>query len=299
MENFWAVHAAKAAGLPAIWIVRESIDPRAHFRTLGGLSAMAMETFDLPYRVVFVAKATRDLVRELDVHCNFDIIPNGLRLEAIEPCRSASLREAVRRELAARPGQIVFAIHGTTCPRKGQLEFAQAAMRLLESGRQDLLFVIVGCRPGEYLEQIRDCVRSRADSFRLLPESDQAVRMLAASDVFVCCSHNESYPRVVLEALALGKPIITTLVFGIAEQVSAGFSALAFAPGDVESLAGHMARLADDPAERRRLSEAAVEQWAGLFSYEDMLQRYEELIREAAMTGEDVEASVAPARAAA
>lgn len=299
LENFWAIHAASMSGLPAIWIVRESVDPSAHFRTLGGLAAMAVDTFELPYRVVFVAKATRDLMRELDTQCNFEVIPNGLRPAAIEPFRSAAVRESARRDLGANSGQVIFAIHGTTCPRKGQLEFARAAMRLLESGRQDVLFVIVGCRAGEYLEQIRSCVQPRADAFRLLPESDQALQMLAASDVFVCCSHNESYPRVVLEALALGKPIITTLVFGIAEQITANFSALVFKPGDVDALTDCMAQLADDAEERLRLSEAATEQWGGLFSYQDMLRRYEERIREAAMTGHDADDSIAPTRAAA
>jgi GT2 family glycosyltransferase len=286
LETFWAVHAAKIVEMPAIWIVRESVDPRQHFRILGGLAATALETFSLPYRVVFVAKATRKLMQDYDHRHNFEVIHNSLRSAAIEPFRAPAKRIAARSEINAGPDHTVFAIHGTTCPRKGQLDFARGAVRLLESGRRNLLFLIVGCRPGEYLEQIRECVARHADSFRLMPESDGALRMLAASDVFVCCSHNESYPRVVLEALAMNKPIVTTTVFGIAEQVTPNFSALSFDPGDIDALAAHLARLADDPAERRRLAEGAAIEWAGLAGYDELIERHEQLIREAALIGQ-------------
>ncbi len=289
LETFWAVHAAKMVDMPAIWIVRESVDPRQHFRVLGGLAPTALETFSLPYRVVFVAKATRKLMQEYDHRHSFEVIHNSLRLAAIEPFRAETERIGARSEIDAGPAHIVFAIHGTTCPRKGQLDFARAAVRLLESGRRNLLFLIVGCRPGEYLDRIRTGVARHGDSFRLMPESDGALRMLAASDIFVCCSQNESYPRVVLEALALGKPIVTTTVFGIAEQVTPNFSALTFDPGDVDALAAHMARLADDPTERRRLADGAAIEWAGLASYDEMIERHERLIREAALTGRAVD----------
>jgi hypothetical protein len=64
---------------------------------------------------------------------------------------------------------------------------------------------------------------------------------------------------VILEAMALGLPIITTLVFGIAEQVRPSFNALTYQPGDVRTLARHLALLAED--ERRRRSLAAASPW--------------------------------------
>ena len=284
LDSFWAIHAARAAGVPSLWSVHESVDWREHFRQYGGLAAAAAQAFSMPYRVVFAAKSTRLLFEELNCRHHFDVIPSVLRPDSLVPYRDPDVRGAARREIGADSGRTVFAIVGTTCPRKGQLDFTRAAMQLLEGGRRDLLFLIVGCRPGEYLDRIQKCVAGRRDAFHFAAETDGALRLLAASDVFVCCSENESYPRVILEALALSKPIVTTLVYGIAEQVSANFSALTYLPGDVASLAKHMARLADDPAERQRLSDGARQQWDGLLNYADMVERYEQLFLEAAMT---------------
>ncbi len=296
LDSFWAIHAARIGGLPALWIIRESVDWRTHFRQYGEFAAAAVQTFALPYRAVFVAQATRDLFEDLNTRHNFDVIPNGLRNGTIERHRDAAVRQHARRELGASADQVVFAILGTTCPRKGQLDFAKAAVELLAKNRRDVLFVIAGCRNGDYLEQIRRWVQPWAESFRLLPESDQALRVLAASDVFVCCSDNESYPRVVLEALALDKPIITTTVFGIAEQISPGMSALTFEPGDIDTLSGHMSRLAGDANERLRLGDAAAQQYLALPDYEEMVENYERLILEASLV-EPLPAKLAANRA--
>ena len=58
----------------------------------------------------------------------------------------------------------------------------------------------------------------------ILPETAEPGRFYQAADVFVCTSRVESFPRVTLEAMAHGLPIVTTPVFGIREQVRPGTS---------------------------------------------------------------------------
>jgi glycosyltransferase involved in cell wall biosynthesis len=58
--------------------------------------------------------------------------------------------------------------------------------------------------------------------------------------VFVCTSRIESFPRVVLEAMAYGLPVVSTRVFGIAEQVGENVNALLYDPGDASRLAAHL-----------------------------------------------------------
>ena len=74
--------------------------------------------------------------------------------------------------------------------------------------------------------------------------------------MFCCTSRIESYPLVIMEAMAAGLPIITTPVFGIAEQVQPSVNALIYQPGDVAALARHLASLAEDEALRRSMAEA-------------------------------------------
>ena len=109
--------------------------------------------------------------------------------------------------------------------------------------------------------------------------------MVRASDVFACCSTQESYPAVILEAMAFELPIITTTVYGIAEQVIPNVSALTFAPGDVGTLARHMESLLDSPTERRRLGESALCNLGAIISHQEMVEDYEQLFLEAFVAG--------------
>jgi glycosyltransferase involved in cell wall biosynthesis len=288
LDTFWTIHGAQMIGLPSLWIIRESCsDIRRYYEVLGPwMVAPAEQTFAYPYRIIFVARATRALYAPVSSYRNMSVIPNGLRRDKIDRFRQLHERDELRRELGIPVGRTVFLITGTVCERKGQLEFAQAAIRLIERGRRDVLFLIVGCFPSEYQARIEELLEPHSEFFQLVPTTDKSLHYLFASDVFVCCSRNESYPRVILEAMAAEIPIITTPVFGIAEQVSHNFSALTYAPGDVETLAAHMVRLADRSDERDRLRRGAIRQFNSLTSYDQMLAQYERLIIEAAMTRE-------------
>ena len=73
--------------------------------------------------------------------------------------------------------------------------------------------------------------------------------VLRGADVFVSSSWAESFPYVVLDAMALGRPIVATRVGGVAEAVRDGESGLLVAPRDAGALARALNRLLSDPAE--------------------------------------------------
>ena len=82
--------------------------------------------------------------------------------------------------------------------------------------------------------------------------------------------------------MACGLPLITTPVFGIAEQVREHINALFYDPGDVEGLAGRLAELIRD--DRRRRAFAAESPWVlrSLPSHPWFVDQYESLFRAAA-----------------
>lgn len=80
---------------------------------------------------------------------------------------------------------------------------------------------------------------------------------IAAADVLVLPSFMEGLPLVLIEAMALGKPVIASGVAGIPELVEAGFNGILVPPSDVEALADGMVRLALNSDERLRLGQAA------------------------------------------
>jgi glycosyltransferase involved in cell wall biosynthesis len=81
---------------------------------------------------------------------------------------------------------------------------------------------------------------------------------IAAADALVLSSIREGTPIAILEAHALGKPVVTTAVGGIPDLVRDGETGLLTRPGDVRALSEAVARLVRDEGLRRRLGERAA-----------------------------------------
>jgi glycosyltransferase involved in cell wall biosynthesis len=75
-------------------------------------------------------------------------------------------------------------------------------------------------------------------------------------DVFALSSLREGLPNVVLEAMALETPVVATRVAGVPRLVHDGETGLLVEPGDLDQLAGALARLLADAALRARLARA-------------------------------------------
>ena len=87
---------------------------------------------------------------------------------------------------------------------------------------------------------------------------DDVVRLFRAADVALLTSAWENLPHTVLEALAAGTPVVATAVGGVPEVVREGENGLLVAAGDVEAIAGALARLLGDDALRERLAAGAA-----------------------------------------
>ncbi len=252
LHGYWAVLAARAAGLPSVWSIHESVDPREYFRQLPGFTyELALDALDSADRVVFVADATRRIFTEA-VGRPFRLItvPNGLDVARVERFCAGTSRAQARQALGAAEGRFVWLIVGTTAPRKGQLYFVQAAAQALSrrEGR-DCEFWIVGARESPYLAEVRQAIAASPDPsrFRVVDETPDVYPYYRAADGFVCASLEESLPAVVLEAFAFELPLVSTDVFGIPEMVRREVDGLLVAPQDPTALADAMLRVLRDP----------------------------------------------------
>ena len=215
-----------------------------------------------PYRVVFTAKSTARVWGDLGSNRNFELIHFALDAPRFQEELAAIDRDEARRRLGLEPGPLGVLLVGTICDRKGQRDLA-AAFRLLPAEvASRMKYLIVGA-PGEpdYTRDIRSMVAKlpadRRDRIEIVHGVKDTSSYWAAADLFCCTSRIESYPRVVLEAMAAGLPLVTTPVFGISEQVRDRVNALIYQPGDVQTLARHLATLATDEAMRRSFASDA------------------------------------------
>ncbi len=83
-----------------------------------------------------------------------------------------------------------------------------------------------------------------------------AERVMAAADVVVCSSQFESYGMVNVEAMASGKPVVSTRRGGPSETVADGETGYLVDAGDADALAQHVIALLRDPDLRRRMGAA-------------------------------------------
>jgi glycosyltransferase involved in cell wall biosynthesis len=108
-----------------------------------------------------------------------------------------------------------------------------------------------------------------------------AVRLMAGCDVFVLGSKWEGLPVALMEASALGLPIVATRVGGIPDSFHDGVDAVLVAPGSPDALAEAIERLAHDEPLRRRIGEAAQAR-AGDFDVKRAVTRIEAIYRSVA-----------------
>ena len=103
------------------------------------------------------------------------------------------------------------------------------------------------------------------------PRSDIR-RLLGVATIFVCPSHLETCCKSVQEAMAAGKPVVSTTVWGPAEYLEHGRSGLLTPIRRPEALAEAILRLADDPAKAARFGAAAREYARRHFTTENFEQ---------------------------
>ena len=88
---------------------------------------------------------------------------------------------------------------------------------------------------------------------------ERVLELFRAADASLLSSSWENFPHTVVEALAVGTPVIATRVGGVAEVVRDGENGLLVPAGDVDALAGSIRRFFSDDALRERLRSAAAE----------------------------------------
>lgn len=284
--NFPAVLAAEQAGVPSVWNPRESEPWDSVFRFLPDpVAQCAIAAIGLPRKAVFVAHATRKVWNTFDVHGRFEVIHNGINLNRFLLRNDPTERARCRNALGLKAGSIAILCVGTLCDRKGQMDLVEAFALLPEAISNRIQILLIGDDSGNYAEAIKDRCRSLPDNalggIRIVPPTDSIASFYAAADVFVLSSKVESFPRVVLEAMAFGLPIITTPVFGVLEQVVEGENALFYPPGNSRLLAEKIEKLVSDDALRLRMAESSLQRISQMTTFDEMVSAYASICREA------------------
>lgn len=150
---------------------------------------------------------------------------------------------------------VVMGMAGRLEAAKGHADLLQAMARLAERNPRLHLVIMGSGHLREQLERQRDELGLK-ERVHFLGWVEDLISAMAALDLFVLSSHYEGLGVVLLEALALGRPVVSTRVGGTQDIIEDGVTGL-FAPAhDPVGLAETIQRMLDDPALANRLAEA-------------------------------------------
>ena len=160
----------------------------------------------------------------------------------------------MRRELGL-DGRLVVGTVANLRATKGWPDLLEAARQVLDEV-EEATFVAVGQGPMEdEIRQLHADLRL-GDRFLLLGFRPDAVRVMAGCDVFCLASHHEGLPIAVMEAMALGLPIVATDVGGVSELVADRVHGRLVPPRRPDLLAGALVDLLTE--EEQHASAAAA-----------------------------------------
>ncbi|MET0062176.1 MAG: glycosyltransferase family 4 protein [Candidatus Thiodiazotropha endolucinida] len=169
---------------------------------------------------------------------------------------------------------------GRVCAQKGAFDLIEGVARLKEFF--PAIRLLMG-GDGELAEARRRAVDlGLYEQVELLGwvRGEQKQTLLETAAIYVLPSYHESLPMSVLEAMANGLPVISTLVGGIPEAVSDGIEGYLVEPGDVDMLKERLAGLLRDEDLRRRMGKAGRLKVEHSFSTEVVVPQFEALYAE-------------------
>lgn len=184
------------------------------------------------------------------------VIHHGIAVDDVASMRAA--RNEMRAELDIDADAVVIGIVANFRPEKDYATFLAAA-EIAAERRPELHFVVVGQGPGE--ADFRRSVESAGLAGRVTVTGyrEDAVAVMSAFDIFTLTSRHEGRPVALLEAMALGLPVVATRAGGIPETIGAEGDGLLVDVGDASALADGWTTLTADPGARATIGQAAME----------------------------------------
>jgi GT2 family glycosyltransferase len=228
------VHAAKSAGVRSLWWIHE-----------GRVAEHYLGTDPVLRRALDVA----DLIVTPDTRSSLVYQPFADRQIRVLSYGIPDPRPAFKSGGREKGGPVEFLLLGTVEQRKGQLILLEALRQLPEDVLKRASFQIVG-RPHDSIiaEKIRTAaVKGSYLTYREGVSPGEALSLIGNTDVVVSTSLDETGPLILMEALALGKAILSTTVGAVGEYLSLDEAGFFVPPGDVAALAKMIERLVREP----------------------------------------------------
>jgi len=177
------------------------------------------------------------------------------------------------KSLGSDESQFNILCVGSTRPHKGTFVVLDAMAKLKHLTQLKLILVGDGLEGNEFNRYIAD--RGLTDRVIKTGFRRDVPAIAKACDITILPSDREGLPRIVLESLAVGTPVITSANDGALEIISDGENGLVFPVRDSDGLAQQLERVATDKALLEHLTQRANKVICTNFSHQTTVEEYE------------------------
>jgi L-malate glycosyltransferase len=251
---------ARLPGVPRVVHVRDCMARSASATAAARLVAASADV------VVANSRYTAEWFRAAAPAARLEVVYNGVDLRRFDPGRvdRAGARAALGQ---IPPGRLMLGVVGQLSPWKGQECVIDALAALVRDGVDAHLLLIGAVKFREpatrldneaYVRRLHERIASQdlSDRVSWLGERDDIPELIAALDVLLLPSRQEPFGRALIEAMAMGVPVIATDVGGPREIVRDGQDGLLLAPDRPQEWAAAVRRLGEDTLLRERMGTA-------------------------------------------
>jgi glycosyltransferase involved in cell wall biosynthesis len=266
-DTFYLVVCSRVLRIPLIWHARVSFSSRLDYFNCR-----------LASKILSVSNSVRKRFLPFDKDSQkHATVYNAVDCELYKPNSGKEKRE---RFGFGKDKMIVT----TVCQlikEKGILEFIEAAKKVC-SKIELCRFIIAGEGTEKFTEELHKIIKRKGleEYVTLLGFREDIAAVLNDSDLFVLASYIEGFPRVVIEAMACGKPVVGTDVEGVNEVIQDHITGLLVPPRDPERLSEAIAQILMDEERMKAMGQAGRKRAEELFSIFHHVARIENIYKE-------------------
>jgi glycosyltransferase involved in cell wall biosynthesis len=221
------------------------------------LKRIIARTFEIADIVLVLSKSWQTFISSLSPNIKVIVLPNY-----VEPVPISNI--------STDTNKVTFVFLGAIGKRKGIYDLLPAFTQLLKSVPQSKLII---CGDGELTKakkMVKQLGISKQVDFAGWVTGDEKNHFLNIADVVILPSYNEGLPMVILEAMSLGKCVLSTKVGGIPEAIQSGENGLLIDAGNIEQLTKAMHSLCEIQT-RIALGKKGRETYIRLYSNEAVI----------------------------
>ena len=276
--NIHGALVARSMGLPHVWHIRERIGSLGsmHF----GMSdrILVQKIRGLSSIVATVSGYVAEPFREHGADDRLEVVYDGVDVEAFACPEAKERGRSLRRSWGvSEDSTLVGKVANVTSQGKGHELFLRAAAKV-RSAHENVFFVAVGLIPREsgwvgkpawrrWL-RLKEMARESGVEDRIIWAGvvDDPPAVMNAIDILGHACDFEGFPRVIMEAMAAGKPVVGPAAGGVAEGVVSESTGFLVQPGSPDALAAGIGDLVNDVPRRQRLGDHGKERVGSQFT---------------------------------